>query len=601
MAMAHLPNWQLETIFPSLDSPDYQKAKQSIERQLKDLESFFDKNGIQSGQTQTVNLKVTTLLNQIIDKFNTVYSDFRDLRTYLYLITSTEAFNHKARAELSSGQPLGVRLAILSTRFTAWLSRFEARKLIVSKKALAHRQALETSLIWAKHLMGPEAEEVANSLAPSSVRAWSKLHDDLISQATIKHNGKDLTLTQVKNLQADPNSKVRQAAFESEIKLLEKNEISFAAALNSIKGQVNELCKRRGWNSALDQALQQNSISRQSLEAMQQACREAFPMFRRYLKAKAKFLGKRKLDWYDLDAPISTGKIKRYSWEASKAFILEYFGHYSETLAAFAQHSFEQNWHHVPPRKGKTNGAYCAEIPGRKESRIMHNFSGSLNDLFTLAHELGHAYHNECMYQGKRTLLQMSTPMTLAETASTFCETIVVNAILDKAKPQEKLAILDQDLQGATGLVVDIFSRFIFESAVFEKRLERELSIDELKTLMLDAQDQTYGDALSKRHELMWAHKGHYYIPETDFYNFPYTFGYLFALGLYAEYQRQPIGFHKRYDTLLSSSGLADAKILAQEFGIDIESVDFWRSSLRVLDARVSEFEKLTRENSRSK
>ena len=595
MSMAHLPNWQLDTIFPSLDSSEYKQAKSSLEKQLKTLEAFFDKYDIRTGKGKKVSPKDTHSLDQILDKSNQLYSDMSDLRTFLYLITSTQAFNDKARAEFSEIQPLSVRLSILSTRFTAWLERFEAKKLITSKKALAHRHALENAIRHSKHLMGEEAEEVASSLIPSSTRAWAKLHDDLISRTTLNHNGKALTLTQLKNLQSNANPNVRKAAFKSELKILEQNEVSFAAALNSIKGNVNELCKRRGWDSALEQALEQNNLSQKSLEAMQQACREAFPMLRRYLKAKAKFLGKRKLGWYDLDAPVSKAKTASYSWEASKSFILEHFSNYSESLAAFAKHSFDGHWHDVPPYKGKTNGAYCAEIPGRKESRIMHNFSGTLDDLFTLAHELGHAYHSECMYHHKRTFIQMNTPMTLAETASIFCETIVVNAVLEKAKPQEKLAILEQDLRGATALVIDIYSRFLFEKGVFEKRLERELSIDEFKQLMLSAQEQTYGDALGQGHELMWAHKGHYYIAGMDFYNYPYTFGYLFALGLYAEYQRQPVGFHQRYDRLLSSSGLADAKTLASDFGIDIESVDFWRRSLSIIEARVREFENLAK------
>ena len=234
------------------------------------------------------------------------------------------------------------------------------------------------------------------------------------------------------------------------------------------------------------------------------------------------------------------GKSKFYNWSEAREFTVNHFRNYSSPLADFAERTFIENWHDVPPRKGKSNGAYCASLPGRKASRIMHNFDGSLDSLFTLAHELGHAYHNECLYQSNRSMLQSDIPMTLAETASIFCETIVVKALLEKTEGKAKLAILEQDLQGATALVIDIYSRFILEATVFEKRQERELSIQELKDSMLQAQKETYGDALSTYHDLMWAHKGHYYIPGTDYYNFPYTFGYLFALGLYAEYERNP-------------------------------------------------------------
>jgi oligoendopeptidase F len=306
-------------------------------------------------------------------------------------------------------------------------------------------------------------------------------------------------------------------------------------------------------------------------------------------------MSQKKLPWHDLFAPLSIGKVKDYDWKEAQAFILEHFRSYSDTLANFAKRTFDEQWHDVPPRKGKTSGAFCAKVPGRKESRLMHNFTGSLDDVFTLAHELGHAYHNDCMYRFKRTPLQSSSPMTLAETASIFCETIIANALLEKADDKAKLAVLEQDLQGATQLVVDIHSRFILEKTVFDKRLERELSVDELKATMLDAQKQTYGDALANYHDLMWAQKGHYYIASLDFYNFPYTFGYLFGLGVYAEYKRNPEGFHERYDKLLASTGMTNASTLAKDFGIDIESVDFWRGSLSVAAQRVKEFEQLVR------
>jgi oligoendopeptidase F len=307
--------------------------------------------------------------------------------------------------------------------------------------------------------------------------------------------------------------------------------VSYAAAINSIKGEVNELTRRRGWPSALDEALFTSAINRDALGAMQQACSEQFPVFRRYLKAKARFLGQDTLPWYDLTAPISVGKSRRISWNEAQALVSTAFAGYSERLAAFARRTFAEGWCDVPPRKGKTNGAFCMDVPGVKESRVMLNFGGTLDDLFTLAHELGHAYHNHCLFEKNRTVLQSETPMTLAETASIFCETIVVNAALTEAREAERLAILEQDLHGSTRLVIDIHSRFLFEQAVFDKRNQRELSQSELKQLMLEAQQATYGEALSERHPLMWARKSHYYSTDQSFYNYPYTFGYTLRVG----------------------------------------------------------------------
>jgi oligoendopeptidase F len=598
--MKTLPHWSLDSIFPGIDSPEFVKAKGKLIKDVNSLETYMKEQEIRAGKRLVASDKIRSTLDTLIDRFNTLSRDFRDVSSYLSLIVSTDSFNDKAQAERSGLSTLSARYSILSTRFIAWVGRFSAKELIQSTKAKAHHYSLEKSMIYAQHLMGEEAEELYSNLRASSSVAWSKLHDSLVSRATIrvkvKGAAKDYTIAELKSFSSDKDARVRKAAFEAERALLTQHEVAFAAAMNSIKGQVNEVTKKRGWEGGLEQALFINSISNKSLEAMQQACQEAFPVFRRYLKAKAKFMGKSKLPWYDLFAPLSVGKVKTYTWEEAQNFILEHFASYSNQLSTFAKRTFDEHWHDVPPRKGKTGGAFCSSVPGRKESRLLHNFTGSLDDVFTLAHELGHAYHNECMYQAKRTSMQRTTPMTLAETASIFCETIVVNALLEKANDKEKLALLEQDLQGATQLVMDIYSRFILEKTVFDKRRERELSIDELNQTMLKAQKQTYGDALANYHDLMWAQKGHYYIAGLDFYNFPYTFGYLFGLGLYAEYKRQPEGFHKRYDTLLSSTGMADASTLAKDFGIDIESVAFWRGSLSVASRRVLEFERLTKQ-----
>jgi pepF/M3 family oligoendopeptidase len=598
--MKNLPYWSLDSIFPSLDSSEFVKAKDKLEKDIVKLETFFDKNDIRAGKKLSVSEKTLDTLSILLDTSNKLSLEFSTIGTFLVLMTSTDAFNEKAQAERSKLSSLYSRSSNLTTRFTAWVGRHAGKKLIQTDKAKAHRYTLEKSIFLANRLMGEEAEQLYSSLRPSSSIAWSKLHDSLTSRATIhrkvKGPAREYTIAELKSLSNDTDERVRKAAFEAERELLTQHQDSFAAAMNSIKGQVNEVAQKRGWESGLAQALFINSISAKSLEAMQQACQEAFPVFRRYLTAKAKFMGKKKLPWHDLFAPLSVGKVKTYTWKEAQEFILEHFRSYSDTLADFAKRSFDENWHDVPPRKGKSGGAFCAKVPGRKESRLLHNFTGSLDDVFTLAHELGHAYHNDCMYRFKRTPLQSGSPMTLAETASIFCETIVANALLDKADDKAKLAVLEQDLQGATQLVVDIHSRFILEKTVFDKRRERELSVDELKATMLDAQKQTYGDAVANYHDLMWAQKGHYYIAGLDFYNFPYTFGYLFGLGVYAEYKREPKDFHKRYDTLLASTGLADAGTLAREFGIDIESVDFWRGSLSVSAGRVKAFEHLVKE-----
>jgi pepF/M3 family oligoendopeptidase len=596
---APLPHWQLTSIFPGLDSLEFEAAKAELKARTEALAELMDAQGVGARESVPVNRETVALFDDLVERFNDLYTRFGTIYPYLSGFTSTDAFNDRAQAETSALAPLGSKLSFLGVRLTAWVGAMDAEALLgASEVAAAHAYFVHRSREESQHLMGDEAEELLSALNPSSGRAWAKLHSDLVSRSTIKKTlpGRDeaeYPLTELRNLQSDADPELRRAAYDAELELLNQNAVPFAAAMNSIKAQVNETTLRRGYASALDEALFSSHITRASLEAMQTACRERFPVFRRYLKAKAKFLGKDTLAWYDLLAPVSVGTPRSFSWAETSAFVSETFGSYSSELTAFAQKTFDEGWHDVPPRKGKRNGAFCMGVRGVQESRIMHNFGGQLDDVFTVAHELGHAYHNSRLYDAARTPLQSGTPMTLAETASIFCETIVVNAMLARADEAEKLAILEQDLLGSTQLVVDIDSRFRFEQAVFERRRERELSIDELGALMLEAQSQTYGDALDARHPLMWAQKGHYYSTGRSFYNYPYTFGYLFGLGLYARYQTDPEGWHKRYDALLSETGMNDAAPLAAQFGIDIESVDFWRGSLAIAEGRVAEYEAL--------
>jgi pepF/M3 family oligoendopeptidase len=601
MTTQELPNWQLTSIFPSLQSPEFREATLELERRVAGLERFMTEHGI-DGETGPGTAAAADALDQLIERLNDTTRLFSDVRAYLTVLVTTDAFNEEAQAKQSELQALATRYSMIGTKFTAWLGQVDLDAITAaSPLTAAHLYALERNQQLAGHLLEPAAEDIVAKLAPSGGTAWSQLHGALISRGTIRvklpgREEAEYNVSELYSLQADADPAVRKAAHEAEIELLARNEVSYAAAMNSIKGQVGVLAREAGWDSALSAALFQNSITADSLAALQEACRESFPVLRRYLKAKARYLGKEQLEWSDLQAPVAAGEQRTYSWSEARDFIVSKFRLYSDELADFAARTFEEGWLDAPSRKGKTNGAYCIAFPGQRESRIMLNFAGTLDDLFTIAHELGHAYHNEQLFRAGRTSLQRQTPMTLAETASIFCETIVFNAVLEEADEAGKLEILEQDLAGATQLVIDIHSRFIFEKTVFERRRERALSVTELNDLMLAAQQDTYGEGLAEgsRHRLMWAFKGHYYSTGRSFYNYPYTFGYLFGLGLYQEFLRQPEGFRERYDDLLSSTGMDSAANLAGRFGINIEATGFWRGGLAALEARVAEYERLT-------
>jgi pepF/M3 family oligoendopeptidase len=393
----------------------------------------------------------------------------------------------------------------------------------------------------------------------------------------------------VRNLASDPQREVRRRAYEAEIAAWRSAAVPLAAALNSIKGATNLLSKRRQWDSPLEAALFENNIDRQTLEAMMAAAQESFPDFRRYLRAKARALGLPVLAWYDIAAPLSSGG-RAWGFDEGAQFIVEQFGAYSPKLRGLAERAFGQRWIDAEPRLGKRDGAFCMSLR-QDESRVFTNFKPTFGGVSTVAHELGHAYHN--LNLAPRTMLQRQTPMTLAETASIFCQTLVNQAALRQAEAQEQILILEGALQNACQVVVDIASRFLFEQRVLEKRLQRELSIDEFNDLMLQAQRETYGDGVDPDvlHPYMWAVKPHYY--SSTFYNYPYMFGLLFGLGLYARYQDDPQGFKASYDDLLSSTGLGNAAELAARFGIDTRAPDFWRSSLDVLRADIARFASL--------
>jgi pepF/M3 family oligoendopeptidase len=394
------------------------------------------------------------------------------------------------------------------------------------------------------------------------------------------------------NLHSHPDEAVRRRAYEAELKAWESVREPLAACMNGVKGTANTFNKHRGRTDALHQAIDMARIDRATLETMLGAMQASFPVFRKYFQAKAKRLGKDRLAWWDVFAP-SGGSGKSYTFDEARDFIVANFNAFSPELAEFARNAFEKRWIDAEPREGKRGGAFCMGLPGVKESRVLCNFDGSLDQVSTIAHELGHAFHNHCAYQAGKTEIQQDTPMTLAETASIMNETIVMEAILAQTSdPQAQLAILETQLIGDAQVIVDIYSRYLFEKEVFERREKSDLSADELCEIMERAQQATYGDGLDGKylHKYMWTWKPHYYYGGLPFYNFPYAFGLLFGIGLYAIYQQRGADFVPDYKSLLASTGEATAADLAARFGIDIRQRKFWEDSLGVIARRIERY-----------
>jgi len=597
--MSTNPHWDLTNVYPSLESKEFKAAITDYRKQVAGFEKFFDKKLSKAG-AKTPAKELAPLIGKAIDQLNSIQTLSGTIVPFIYSFVTTDSRNKDAMRVLSEFEQASLPMAKLITRFRAWLGGLGKDKLDksikASKSAAMHTFMIREAAEQSKYQMSDDLEGLASELSLSGGNAFEKLQGTVTSQLSMDFEldgeTKKLPMPALINLRSHPDENVRRRGYEAENKAWEEVKETLAACLNGVKGEAVTLNKRRGRKDAIHSSLEASRIDRKTLEAMMGAMEASFPLFRKYFNAKAKKLGKEKLAWWDIYAPLGkTDKV--YSFEEARDFILENFGKFSLDLSAFAKRAFDNNWIDAEQRDGKRGGAFCMGVAGVKESRVLCNFDGSFDQVSTIAHELGHAFHNECAYSAGRTELQQLTPMTLAETASTMCETIVTEAVLSNTKdPQEELAVLEAQIQNAAQITVDIYSRFLFEKEVFERREEAELSADDFNDIMIRAQRATYGDGLDERYlqKFMWTWKPHYYSSGLAFYNYPYAFGLLFATGLYVIYQQRGAAFVDDYKKLLASTGEASAVDLAKRFGIDIRKRKFWEDSLAIIGKRIDRF-----------
>lgn len=591
-----LPHWDLTAVYPDIASDAFEAAYAGVAAQIEDLEATFDRCGAFRREERGTEEDAVACLEEILPRLNALAEQARTIYAYLFGHIATDSRDERAQAKWSEFQQLRVKLSLIDTRFTAWIGSLDVDELIErSPMAEAHAYALRRASQRATHQLPPDQEALVAELDVVAGKAWGKLHGTFTSQlmvpVEIEGEVRELPMSAARNLASSPERDVRRRAYDAELAAWERAAVPIAAAMNGIKGQVRLLAQRRGWESALDESLFASDIDHAVLDAMMCAARGSFPEFQRYLRAKARALGLSTLAWYDLFAPVGTDE-SEWRFDEAADLIVEQFGTYSERLAGLAQRAFTEHWIDAEPRAAKRDGAFCIWVKDDM-SRILANYRPVYGGMSTLAHELGHAYHN--LNLSHRTMMQRETPMTMAETASIFCETIVREAVLEEATPGQQLAVLEAALQGACQVVVDISSRFLFEQRAFDRRGRRELSVGEFCALMEEAQQETYGDGLDANalHRYMWAAKPHYYSVSRSFYNYPYMFGLLFGLGLYARYKEDPAAFRAGYDELLSSTGMMAPTELAARFGIDLGAQGFWESSLDLVRADIERFETL--------
>ncbi len=518
---------------------------------------------------------------------------------FIFLNLATNAKNEQALAWMDKLMRAQVEMQQTSSAFTRYVSKVEGLDALIAREPLLkeHEYMLKTMVKDAAHVMDPAIEGPVLKMQMTGGEAWSQLSDQITAthmvEMEIDGEKQSLPLSTVRGMATSPDASVRRRAYEAELASYPRIELAMAACLNGIKGEALTLCELQHYDTVLDTALDAAKIDRQTLDAMLTAMRESLPAFRRYFRAKARHLGHEGgLPFYDLFAPIGAAG-KTYTLEEARQLLVQVFGQFSEKMSRFIDRAFEEHWIDAFPYEGKQGGAFCAGVHPLGISYVLANFEGSLDSVSTLAHELGHAYHGDCVKH--LSILNADYPMTLAETASIFNETMLVAKLQEGANPQERLMLLDQQIGNAAQVVVDILSRFLFESEVIERRKDHTMLPDELKEIMLDAQKQTYGDGLDENalHPYMWACKTHYYSASLHFYNFPYAFGLLFGLGVYERYLEKGEAFLPEYDALLAATGLGDVKDVAARVGIDVTDVNFWRKSLSVVEKMIDEMEKL--------
>ena len=573
--------WNLNPIYTGFDDPRFEEDLQALRRTVRDLEELTQHLTGDSAALLKRGLTLQEHLQELAEKL-LCYAELRQA-----------ACTTDAEAGSKIGKIMGVYSdsAAPVAAFEGWLAAIPDLDSLIASDPLfeEYRFILERKKLGSLHLLPGIGEKVMAKLKISGSNAWAELQQYLTSTVKVTYRGEEINLSAVRNLAYSAEAEVRKDAYEAELACYRSIEDSVAYALNSLKLETLNECELRGYESPLARTLEQSNMEKKTLDAMFAAIDQKLPMFRRYLKAKAHALGHENgLPWYDLFAPMGKSST-RFTTQDARDYLVELFSHFDDELSDMVARAFDEEWIDFYPRSGKAGGAFCSGVSCIGQSRILTNFDGTLGDVVTLAHELGHAFHNQCIADHRP--LNHDYSMPVAETASTFNECVVMNhAIAQAADDAEKLNLIESQLQDVTQIIVDIYSRYRFEDAVLRRRKEEFMGAAELCRIMLQAQADSYGDGLDSalRHPYMWLCKSHYY--GSTFYNFPYAFGGLFARGLYAKYAQEGASFVPIYKKLLHTTTVATAEDAAKVAGIDLTDKEFWLSALAEVEEKIDMF-----------
>ena len=576
--------WNLDILYTGFETEEYKNDLARMNELIPELAALAkDSNKMTAAELLTAYVKKSEELNELIEKL-AIYANLR----YSANTRDTDAASMLGII-MQSMSATAAPVAVIEKA----ISEIENLDEVIAATPYLHEfeYLIKNIKRDSRYLLSDKEETVFAKMSLSGATAWSDLQSSLTSGVKVKYEGEEITLSAVRNLAYSPDADVRRKAFEAEIACYDSIKESVAFALNSIKLQVLTECELRGYESPLAKSLYQSRMKKETLDALLGAMQEYLPAFRKYLKAKAKALGHEgSLPFYDLFAPMGKND-KVYSVDDAKNYLLGIFGQFDSDLHDMVKCAFENGWIDFFPREGKVGGAFDCGVPSAKQSRVLTNFDGSFSDVVTLAHELGHSFHDRQVFS--HSVLNQGYSMPVAETASTFNEVLVMEtAIAAAADKEEKLALIESQLMDACQIIVDIYSRFLFEASVFENRPTEFMNADRMCELMLNAQKSSYGDGLDENalHPYMWLCKGHYYSGDLSFYNYPYAFGGLFARGLYAKYHKEGKSFVDTYKAMLHATSVSDVEECAKNAGVDLTDKEFWRNGLQSIADRIDEF-----------
>ena len=576
--------WSLDVLYRGIDDPKLESDMKRLEELLSLLNKAADALDVNDAAAS---------LRRVIEVKEELTVLVRSLAGYFSLRRSADSSDSAGASYQTKISAMIASTTKDNVKFEKFAGSLENLEEVVGSDELLSQYKFYFEEIKndMSHMMSDEAEALFARMNISGGRAWGDLFSYLTSKVKVDYNGETTSLPFIRGLADSEDAEVRKAAFEAELACYDKVKDSIAFALNSIKAQVNLEAELRGYEDPLAMTLDRSRMKKATLDAMLEAMREAMPAFRKYLRHKAKLLGyENGLPWYEILAPMGKAGSESFTVEQAHKYLVEHFASFAPDLAEMVDQSFKEEWIDFYPRAGKVGGAFCSNLPFVGQSRILANFSGSFGSVVTLAHELGHAYHGQ-QIQCHRPLNTGYT-MPVAETASNFNELIIVNDAISKAEGEEKIQLIESQIQDSTQIIVDIYSRFLFEDEVIRRRKDTFLYADELEKIMINAQKEAYGDGLDPDylHPYMWCCKSHYYSAGLSYYNFPYAFGGLFSRGLYAKYLEEGESFLPKYRELLRATTVDTVENVAAIAGIDLTRPEFWRESLKTITDQIEMF-----------